>query len=58
MKEEKEVTCKGNNVEEANELTVSGDETWMKRGFSSLFGVSSLIGYYTGKFYVFIKSSY
>ena len=59
VKEEKEATCKANKVEEANELTVSGDETLKKRGFSSLFGVSSLIGYYTDKvFDVFIKSSY
>lgn len=30
-------------------LTVSGDGTWQKRGFSSLFGVNSLIGHYSGK---------
>lgn len=32
-----------------DELTVSGDGTWKKRGFSSLFGVSTLIGKYSGK---------
>ncbi|XP_066599703.1 uncharacterized protein [Prorops nasuta] len=32
-----------------DELTVSGNGTWKKRGFSSLFGVSTLIGKYTGK---------
>lgn len=30
-------------------LTVSGDETWKKRGFSSLFGVSTLVGKYSKK---------
>ncbi|XP_012232335.2 uncharacterized protein [Linepithema humile] len=30
-------------------ITVSGDGTWRKRGFSSLFGVVSLIGWCTGK---------
>lgn len=33
----------------ANELTISGDGTWKKRGFSSLFGVSTLIGKYSNK---------
>lgn len=32
-----------------DELIVSGDGTWKKRGFSSLFGASTLIGKYTGK---------
>ncbi|KAK9293761.1 hypothetical protein QLX08_011373 [Tetragonisca angustula] len=27
-------------------LTVSGDGTWKKRGFSSLFGISTLVGMY------------
>lgn len=30
-------------------LTVSGDGTWRKRGYSSLQGVTTLIGHYTGK---------
>ena len=30
-------------------LKVSGDETWKKRGFKSLFGVTTLIRYYTEK---------
>lgn len=30
-----------------NKLTVSGDGSWKKRGFSSLIGVSSLIGKYS-----------
>lgn len=42
-----------------NYLTVSGDGTWKKRGFTSLFGVTSLIGYYSGKIIdLFVKSSY
>ncbi|CAK9816622.1 hypothetical protein ANTQUA_LOCUS9034 [Anthophora quadrimaculata] len=32
-----------------DELTVSGDGTWKKRGFSSLFGASTLIGKYSNK---------
>ncbi|CAH0551117.1 unnamed protein product [Brassicogethes aeneus] len=51
--------CEANDVEEPSELTVSGDGTWKKRGYSSLFGVTSLIGYYTGKvFDILVKSSY
>jgi len=30
-------------------LKVSGDGTWKKRGFKSLYGVTTLIGYYSGK---------
>lgn len=45
--------------ENAESLVVSGDGTWRKRGFQSLHGVPSLIGYYTGKVVdVVIKSSY
>ena len=40
--EEKEKTIQANNLEDTDELTVSGDGTWKTRGFSSLFGVSSL----------------
>ena len=32
-----------------DELTVSGDGTWAKRGFSSLIGICLLIGKWTGK---------
>ena len=42
----------GMNEEEghaADELTVSGDGSWARRGFSSLFGIVSLIGKYTNK---------
>lgn len=42
-----------------NGLTVSGDGTWRKRGFSSLYGLVSLIGYYVGKVVDFeVKSKY
>lgn len=40
-------------------LKVSGDGSWKKRGFKSLYGVTTLIGYYTGKVIdVVVKSSY
>lgn len=40
-------------------LTVSGDGSWKKRGFSSLFGVTTLIGNNTGKVIdLIVKSSY
>ncbi|CAK9824037.1 hypothetical protein ANTRET_LOCUS2273, partial [Anthophora retusa] len=40
-------------------LTISGDGTWQKRGFSSLFGVSTLIGHYSGKVIdLVVKSAY
>ncbi|XP_011685002.1 PREDICTED: uncharacterized protein LOC105448233 [Wasmannia auropunctata] len=34
---------------EEKKLTVSGDGSWSKRGFSSMFGVVTLIGHYTSK---------
>ena len=67
VKEEQEEMREENNKQNYNadnkqnlsELTVSGDGTWKKRGFSSLYGVTSLIGYNTGKvFDIVIKSSY
>ncbi|KAG8234079.1 hypothetical protein J437_LFUL014539 [Ladona fulva] len=40
------------------EFTVSGDGSWKKRGFASLIGLASLIGWYTGKILdVLVKSS-
>lgn len=40
-------------------LTVSGDSSWKKRGFSSLFGLATLIGKYTNKVLdVAVKSSF
>lgn len=50
------------NVEagyEETHLSVSGDGSWKKRGFSSLFGVATLIGKYTHKVLDFVvKSSF
>lgn len=45
--EEKLMNKENGNPE--NELSVSGDGTWAKRGFSSLLGVITLIGKYSGK---------
>ncbi|KOC70147.1 hypothetical protein WH47_08408, partial [Habropoda laboriosa] len=46
-------------LEKAEELTVSGDGTWMKRGYSSLLGVSTLISFYSGKVLdLIVKCSY
>ncbi|XP_063986122.1 uncharacterized protein LOC135167084 isoform X2 [Diachasmimorpha longicaudata] len=57
--EEKQMTSLTNNIEDTTDVTVSGDGTWKKRGFASLYGVSSLIGYQTGKVLdVIVKSSY
>ena len=47
VREEQEKNAK-NEIPLLN-LKVSGDGTWKKRGFTSLYGVLSLIGYYTGK---------
>ncbi|XP_070528568.1 uncharacterized protein [Cardiocondyla obscurior] len=47
VEEEKEKNENAGNI--ATHLTVSGDGTWKKRGFSSLFGVSTLIGKYSNK---------
>jgi len=48
VQEEKEITEAKENQENAG-LTVSGDGSWRKRGFNSLYGVTTIIGYYTGK---------
>ncbi|XP_029169169.1 uncharacterized protein LOC114939099 [Nylanderia fulva] len=57
VKEEKE-----RNVEHerpANHLKVSGDGSWKKRGYTSLYGVTTLIGYYSGKVIdLIVKSGY
>lgn len=59
VREEKNATCKANNLKDTSELTVSGDGTWKKRGFSSLYGVATLIGYFTGKVLdLLVKSAY
>ena len=36
------------------DLIVSDDGMWHKRGFSSLFGVTSLIGHFTGKIIIYM----
>ncbi|XP_014474846.1 PREDICTED: uncharacterized protein LOC106744513 [Dinoponera quadriceps] len=50
------------NAEAGNEethLSVSGDGSWKRRGFSSLFGIATLIGKYTHKVLDFVvKSSF
>ncbi|XP_015187981.1 PREDICTED: uncharacterized protein LOC107072503, partial [Polistes dominula] len=57
--EEKHLTFEHQGNEDSTELTVSGDGTWKKRGFCSLYGVTSLIGYYSGKIIdIVVKSSY
>ena len=53
---EKEICVQNGQLEG---ITVSRDSSWRKRGFSSLFGVSSLIGWRTGKIVdVEVKSKY
>jgi len=56
VQEEKEQSdAKG----ETNGITVSGDGSWRKRGFSSLYGFVSLIEWYTGKVVdILVKSKY
>jgi len=50
---------KENEAREQPNLTVSGDGSWKKRGFSSLYGVMTLIAYYSGKVIdLIVKSSY
>lgn len=57
VKEEQELNIKNGNT--ADELAVSGDGSWPKRGFSSLLGLVSLIGKYSNKIVdVIVKSSY
>ncbi|KYM97486.1 hypothetical protein ALC62_11778, partial [Cyphomyrmex costatus] len=57
--EEKNISCAENNIENTTNATVSGDGTWKRRGFASLYGVATLIGYYSGKVLdLFVKSSY
>lgn len=55
--EEKQLNAMHGNLED--HLTVSGDGTWKKRGFSSLFGVSTIIGQYSKKAVdAIVKSSF
>ena len=56
--EEKVLTQEAMGLDNAG-VTVSGDGSWMKRGFKSLFGVATLIGFHTNKVLdVIIKSAY
>lgn len=59
VKEEQEEITKENPGADITKLTVTGDGTWRKRGFTSLYGVAVLIGQFTGKVIDFlVKSSY
>lgn len=52
---------KENNKHEKSilNLKVSGDGSWKKRGFKSLYGVTTLINYYSGKVIdLIVKSNY
>lgn len=52
---------KNRSIEKGQEhgISVSGDGTWRKRGFSSLFGLVTLIGWFSGKVIDFVvKSKY
>lgn len=57
--EERTATREAGILADDTGIVVSGDGTWKKRGFSSLFGVVTLIGNLTGKVVdVLIKSAY
>ena len=57
--EEQDATSDNQGDKHHEELTISGDGTSKKRGYTSLYGVTSLIGYYTGKIIdSVVKSSY
>lgn len=59
VKEEQQEITNQNSSDDIKKLTVSGDGTWRKRGFTSLYGVAVLIGHLTGKVVDFIvKSAY
>ncbi|KAJ8953477.1 hypothetical protein NQ318_023598 [Aromia moschata] len=59
VEEENQKTLEANNSDELDGLTVSGDGSWRKRGFNSLYGVSAIIGHYSGQVGdLLVKSSY
>lgn len=41
----------------SSNFTVSGDGSWKKRGFTSLYGVTTLIAHYSGKVIDFVMKS-
>jgi hypothetical protein len=47
VEEEKKLILESDPLANPNHLTVSGDGTWKKRGFNSLFGVTMLVGKYS-----------
>lgn len=47
VNEEKELNIQ--NGRPTTNLKISGDESWKTRGFTSLYGVTTLIRYYSGK---------
>jgi len=56
VEEEKKISVEKGQLEG---LTVSGDGSWRKRGFSSLYGFASLIGWFSGKVIdICVKSKY
>lgn len=55
IKEEIDLNSAAGN--EPLHLTVSGDGSWKKRGFTSLFGVATLIGKFTNKVLDFVVRS-
>ncbi|XP_044588919.1 uncharacterized protein LOC123268103 [Cotesia glomerata] len=59
VEEEKELMQKHEPDTDSTHLTVSGDGTWKKRGFNSLFGVTTLVGKYSKKVIdTVVKSSF
>lgn len=59
MNEEKKEMCEQEELEDYTELFISGDCMWRKRGITSLFDVSIVVGYYSNKGLNFIvKSSF
>lgn len=59
VKEEKTATAEDQNLPNTKDLTASGDDTCMTRGFAALYGIVSLIVFFTGKVLdIFVCSSY
>lgn len=59
VKEEQQEIKKENSSADLKKLFISGDGTWRKHGFTSLYGVAVLIGQFTGKVVDFlVKPSY